>query len=96
MKASPKKTRETLNGIPHTPFEEFVLKKVEELVARLEKSKPKDSKVDVTLMEESHHAPCMREMTAIMVHDIDQGNTRPNIYALYQFCPSCEVAIRVL
>ena len=96
MKVSPKKTKEILNGIPHAPFEEFPLKKIEELVAQLEKNKPKDSKVDVTLMEDSHHAPCMKEMTAIMVHDIDQGNARPNIYALYQFCLVCEIAIRVL
>lgn len=96
MKAPPKKAREILNGIPHTPFEEFALKKIEELVAQLEKNKPKDSKIDVSLMEDSHHAPCMREMTAVMVHDIDQGNVRPNIYVLYQFCPTCEIAIRVL
>jgi hypothetical protein len=96
MKASPKKTREILKGIPHVPFEEFTLKKLDLLVNQLEKTKPKESKVEVSPMEDSHHAPCMQEMTAIMVHDIDQGTEKPHIYALYQFCPNCEIAIRVL
>ena len=96
MKTPPKKNTEPQTSIPHVPFEEFTLKKVEELVARLEKVKPKNAKVDVSLMEDSHHAPCMREMTAIMMHDIDQGNPQPNIYALYEFCQTCETAIRVL
>ena len=96
MKATPKKTGEGQVAIPHTPFEEFTLKKVDELVSKLERVKPKNSKVEVSPMEDSHHAPCMREMTAIMVHDIDQGESRPNIYALYEYCPSCETAIRVL
>ena len=96
MKASSKNTTDPRYAIPHTPFEEFTLKKAEELIAKLERVKPKNAKVDVTPMEDSHHAPCMREMTAIMMHDIDEGDARPNIYALYEFCPTCEIAIRVL
>ena len=96
MKTPPKKPSETMNGIPHTPFEEFALKKVEELVARLEKTKPKNSKVDVTVMEDSHHALCMGDMTAIMVHDIELANSPHNVYALYEYCPVCETAVRVL
>ena len=96
MKASPRKTNEILKGMPHVPFEEFPLKKLQELVDQLEKTKPKESKVDVTPMEDSHHSPCRQEMTAIMVHDIDEGEVNPHIYALYQFCPSCEIAVRVL
>jgi hypothetical protein len=52
--------------------------------------------VEVTPMEDSHHAPCRQEMTAIMVHDIDEGKDNPHIYSLYQFCPVCEIAVRVL
>jgi len=96
MKTPSKTPTDPRYMIPHTPFEEFTLKKVDELVAKLEKVKPKNSKVDVSQMEDSHHAPCMREMTAVMVHDIDQGNPQPNIYALYEYCPTCETAIRVL
>jgi len=96
MKASIKNPTDPRYAIPHTPFEEFTLKKAEELVAKLERVKPKNSKIDVSPMEDSHHSPCMREMTAIMVHDIDEGDSRPKIYALYEVCPSCEIAIRVL
>lgn len=96
MKSSTKIEHEVLKGIPHVPFEEFSLRKVEELVALLERSKPKDSKVEVTPMEDSHHAPCMQEMTSIMVHDIGNPNGNPQIYAMYQYCPQCKTAVRVL
>ena len=96
MKSSAKREYEVLKGVPHTPFEEFPLRKVEDLVALLEKSKPKDSKVEVTPMEDSHHSPCMQEMTSIMVHDIGNPTGTPQIYAMYQYCPTCKVAVRVL
>ncbi len=96
MKTSPRKSREVLKRIPHVPFEEFTVKQVEELVTQLEKSKPKDASIEVSPMEDSHHSPCMQEMTAVMVHDIDESRDRPQIYALYQFCSICQTAIRVL
>ena len=96
MKYSVKREQEILKGIPHVPFEEFTLKKVEDLVAQVEKSKPKDSKVEVTPMEDSHHAPCMQEMTAILVHDMENTKGTPQIYAMYQYCPQCRTAVRVL
>ena len=85
-----------LKGIPHVPFEEFPLKKVEELLVQLEKRRPKESRVDVTQMEESRHSPCMKEMTAVMVHDVDTAIGTPQIHALYQYCSSCRTAVRVL
>lgn len=96
MKASVRREQEILKGLPHTPFEEFSLRKVEELVTLLEKSKPKDSKVEVTPMEDSHHAPCMQQMDSVMVHDIGNPKGNPQIYAMYQYCPICKVAVRVL
>ncbi len=96
MKVSAKKQAELLKGLPHVPFEEFSLKKVEELVAQLEKARPKESKVEVTPMEDSHHSPCMQEMTAIMIHDLETANGTPQIYAMYQYCPGCRIAVRVL
>ena len=44
MKASSKNTADPRYAIPHTPFEEFTLKKVDELVVKLERVKPKNSK----------------------------------------------------
>ena len=96
MKLSARREKEILKGVPHTPFEEFSLKRVEELVAQLEKSRPKEAKVEVTPMEDSHHLPCMQQMTAIMVHDIENSKGTPQIYALYQYCPICKIAVRVL
>ncbi len=100
MKASPRRTQQILKGIPHAPFEEFKVKKLDDLVAQLEKAKPKNAKVEVSPMEDSRHSPCMQEMTAVMVHDIDDtkdGGTKekPHIYALYQYCSVCQIAMRV-
>ncbi len=95
MKASPRRTQQILKGIPHPPFEEFKVKKVDDLVAQLEKAKPKDAKVEVSPMEDSHHSPCMQEMTAVMIHDIEETKEKPQIYALYEYCPACHTAIRV-
>jgi len=52
--------------------------------------------VEVTPMEDSHHSPCMQEMTSVMVHDIGNPTGTPQIYAMYQYCPTCKVAVRVL
>jgi len=94
--ANKKKNSLLLNGYPHIPFDEFPLKKSEDLVAELEKHMPEGAKVEVTPMDESHHSPCMQEMIAIMVHDIEEGKKNSDIYTIYQFCPSCHVAVRVL
>ncbi len=91
-----KKNPQTINGFPHVPFNEFPLKRSEDLVVVLEKSKPEGAKIEVTPMEESHHSPCMQEMISIMVHDIEEGKETSEIFTIYQFCPSCHVAVRVL
>jgi hypothetical protein len=93
---APRKSAKILNGFPHMPFEEFPLKKSEDLVVELEKTMPEGAKVEVTPMEESHHSPCMQEMTAIMVHDIEEGKETSDIFTIYQFCPTCHIAVRVL
>ena len=96
MKKTVKKSPKLLNGYPHMPFDEFPLKKSEDLVVELEKTMPEGAKVEVTPMEESHHSPCMQEMTAIMVHNIIEGRESPDIFTIYQFCPTCHIAVRVL
>jgi hypothetical protein len=95
-KKTARKTNQVLNGFPHIPFNEFPLKKSEDLVVVLEKNMPDGAKVEVTPMEDSHHSPCMQEMTAIMVHDIEEGKEGSEIYTIYQFCPTCHIAVRVL
>lgn len=78
------------------PFDEFPLRRSEDLVVELEKEMPEGAKVEVTPMEESHHSPCMQEMTAIMVHDVEEGKEASEIFTIYQFCPTCHIAVRVL
>ena len=94
----PSRTREKtiLKGIPHKPFEEFPLRKVDELVTRLEKTGPKEAKVEVIPMDESHHVPCMQEMIAVMVHELEDANGSHQIHAMYQYCSVCQTAVRVL
>lgn len=83
-------------GAPHAPFEEFSVKELDRLVGELEKSKPKDAKVEVSAMEESHHSPCMQEMQAIVVQSNDVEGQLLQTYSMYQYCPACKIAVRVL
>ena len=78
------------------PFEEFSVKELDRLVGELEKTKPKDATVEVSAMEESHHSPCMEEMQAIVVQSNEASGRVVQTYSMYQFCPTCKIAVRVL
>ncbi len=78
------------------PFEEFSLHKIAELVTQLEKTGSKKARVEVTPLDDSHHVPCMKEMTAVMVQEIEDTGENPQILAMYQYCPVCQTAVRVL
>ena len=80
----------------HMPFEEFPLKEVDQLVHELEKTKPAGSTVIATPMEDSHHSPCFTEMIAVMVHTAGGENQPGEIHSIYQYCPVCKIAVRVL
>jgi hypothetical protein len=47
-------------------------------------------------MEESHHSPCMQEMQAIVVQSVGPDGQPVQTYSMYQYCPACKVAVRVL
>lgn len=83
-------------GPHHAPFEEFSVKELEKLVGELEKSKPENATVEVSAMEESHHSPCMQEMQAIVVQSNEAEGQLLQTYSMYQFCPTCKIAVRVL
>ena len=72
------------------------MKKVDDLVTRLEKTRPKQAMVEVIPMDESHHVPCMQEMIAVMVHDPENASETRQIHAMYQYCPVCQTAVRIL
>ncbi len=80
----------------HVPFEEFPLKEVDQLVHELDKTKPVGSTVIVTPMEDSHHSPCLKEMIAVMVHTAGKDDQSGEIHSIYQYCPECKIAVRVL
>ena len=82
--------------MPHVPFEEFSVKELDRLVGELEKTKPADAAVEVSAMEESHHSPCMQEMQAIVVQSGGAEGQMVQTYSMYQYCPTCKIAVRVL
>ena len=89
-------TQEKMKAGGHMPFEEFPLKEVDQLVHELDKVKPAGSTVIVTPMEDSHHSPCLKEMIAVMVHTAGIDDQPGEIHSIYQHCPKCRIAVRVL
>jgi hypothetical protein len=91
------KAREvTRMPVTRMPFEEFSVKDIDHLVSELDKSKPDGAVVDVSAMEDSHHSPCMQEMQAIVVQSVGPDGQPVHTYSMYQYCPVCKLAVRVL
>ena len=93
---SSKHTPENMKGALHAPFEEFSIKSVELLVSSLDKAKPEGATVEVSAMEDSHHLPCMTEMQAVVVQTVEKEGQPTHTYSMYQYCPVCKSAVRVL
>ncbi len=55
----------------HPPFKEFQVAKIGDLLRQLEKLKPKGSKVETSIQEETTHISCMQPLTNILVHTLD-------------------------
>ena len=91
-----KHTPENMKGALHAPFEEFTVKTVELLVNSLDKAKPEGATVEVSTMEDSRHGPCMTEMQAIVVQAVGQDGQPTHTHSMYQYCPVCKSAVRVL
>ena len=96
MSKTARATQERVRSREHLPFEEFPLNEVDSLVHELDKVKPSGSTVIVTPMEDSHHSPCLKEMIAIMVHTSGKDDQPSEIHSIYQYCPECKIAVRVL
>lgn len=96
MSKTARVTQERMKAGGHVPFEEFPLKEVDQLVHELDKVKPAGSVVMVTPMEDSHHSPCLKEMMAVMVHTTGKDDQTGEIHSIYQYCPHCKIAVRVL
>jgi hypothetical protein len=89
-------TQEKMKTGGHVPFQEFSLNEVDQLVRELDKVKPAGSVVMVTPMEDSHHSPCLKEMMAVMVTTTGNDDQPGEIHSIYQYCPHCKIAVRVL
>ena len=96
MSRAVRHTPEKIRGALHVPFEEFSVKDLDQLVRALEKAKPAGSSVEVSPMEDSHHSPCLQEMQAIVVQTVGPEGQPVHTYSMYQYCPTCKIAVRVL
>jgi hypothetical protein len=87
-----------LSGVPHLPFQEFTASSLEALLSLLKKARIKDSEIEVSTSEESQHTTCTKPLFHILVtttRDAGMGEYK-DLSALYQYCPECHRAVRVL
>ncbi len=87
-----------LNGVPHLPFQEFTASSLEALLNLLKKARIKDSQIEVSTSEESQHTTCTKPLVQVLVmtaKDTGVGEYK-DLAALYQYCPECQCAVRVL
>jgi hypothetical protein len=87
-----------LNGVPHLPFQEFTAPSLEALLTLLKKARIKNSEIEVSNSDESQHTTCSKPLVHVLV--MSTKNTGEASYkdlaALYQYCPECHLAVRVL
>lgn len=87
-----------LNGVPHLPFQEFTAASLESLVNLLKEAKIKGSEIEVSDSAESQHTTCTKTLIHVMVMTA-KGEAEAeykDLAALYQYCPECHLAVRVL
>ncbi len=90
--------RKILTGVPHLPFQEFKVSTLEGLLNLLKKVKIKDSEIEVSTSEEGQHTTCSKPLIHVLImtaRNVEGGEYR-DLKALYQYCPRCGNAVRVL
>jgi len=87
-----------LNGVPHLPFQEFAVSSLEALLGLLKKARIKDSEIEVSTSDESQHTTCSKPLVHVLVMtERGSGSAEyKDLAALYQYCPECGTAVRVL
>jgi hypothetical protein len=86
-------------GIPHMPFQEFTATSVEHLLAELKKAKIPDARIEVSTSEDGRHYACSKPLVNVLVytsHSLGEEQEYKDLLALYQYCPDCKNAVRVL
>jgi hypothetical protein len=81
----------------HTPFEEFSIPSLEDLLGLIDRTKPADAVVEVSPVQDTPHVVCMLPLTHIVVHSPEASSIETErVYAMYQYCPHCKLGVRVL
>ncbi len=86
-------------GIPHMPFQEFTANSLEQLLAELKKAKIPNARIEVSTSEDSRHYACSKPLVNVLVytsHSLGEEQEYKDLLALYQYCPDCKNAARVL
>ena len=86
-------------GIPHMPFQEFTSPSLEQLLADLKKAKIPDARIEVSTSEDGRHYACSKPLVNVLVytsHSLGEEQEYKDLLALYQYCPDCKNAARVL
>ena len=86
-------------GIPHMPFQEFTTNSLEQLLAELKKAKIPNAQIEVSTSEDGRHYACSKPLVNVLVytsHSLGEEQEYKDLLALYQYCPDCKNAARVL
>ena len=86
-------------GIPHMPFQEFTTNSLDQLLAELKKAKIPNARIEVSTSEDGRHYACSKPLVNVLVytsHSLGEEQEYKDLLALYQYCPDCKNAARVL
>ena len=86
-------------GIPHMPFQEFTVNSLDQLLAELKKAKIPNARIEVSTSEDGRHYACSKSLVNVLVytsHSLGEEQEYKDLLALYQYCPDCKNAARVL
>lgn len=81
------------------PFQEFKASSLERLLAELKNAKIQNSHIDVSTSEDNRHYACSRPLVNILLYksnNLGGEQEYKDLLALYQYCPDCKNAARVL
>jgi hypothetical protein len=70
--------------------------KLDDLLRHLEEAKPDGWVVEVSDLEDAQHMDCMNSLVHVLVHRSYEDPAPESMGIIYQYCPSCKTAVRVL
>jgi len=81
------------------PFQEFKAASVDQLLSDLKKAKIPEARIEVSTSGDSRHYACSNSLLNILVYtsqSLGEEQEYKDLVALYQYCPDCKNAVRVL